>query len=58
MENQFKKYHEEWVEQAKDYPTKALVVVAMELFEEQKERIENQKGKLDGMSWSPESWSE
>lgn len=58
MTNQFEEYHKEWVGQAKDYPTKALLVAAMVLFKEQQERIDNQKGKLDGMSWSPENWNE
>lgn len=47
MNKQFDDFHKEWVEQATDYPTKALLVAAMNLFKEQEKRIENQKGKLD-----------
>ncbi len=58
MNTQYDDYHSDWVEKAADYPTKALLVAAMNLLREQEKRIENHKGKLDGASWSPENWNE
>lgn len=57
MNKQFDEAHQKWLQQATDYPTKALLVAAMQLFKEQEKRIDNQKGKLDGISWSPENWN-
>lgn len=45
-----------WKEHAKDYPTKALLQVALRVHQVQQERIALQKGKLDGMMWSPRDW--
>lgn len=56
MNNQYEAFYEQWIESAKDYPSKALLVALMELYKEQQARIESQIGKLDGMSWSPDSW--
>ncbi|UUX32910.1 hypothetical protein [Fundicoccus culcitae] len=48
---------EGWLEKAKDYPTKALLTVAVkQLYPEQKNRLEKQQGLLDGSAWSPDSW--
>ena len=58
MNTHYDNYHDDWVEKAADYPTKALLVAAMNLLREQEKRIENHKGKLDGASWSPENWNE
>lgn len=46
-----------WLEEAKTYPTKALLYMAGEIYVEQARRLETEKGKLDGMMWSPEQWN-
>lgn len=56
--NQYQTYYENWLDQATDYPTKALLYCAMELFKEQEEQIQLHQSKLDGISWSRESWME
>lgn len=53
---QYQSSYEDWLKQAKDYPTKALLYCAMELFKEQEEQIQLHQSKLDGISWSRESW--
>lgn len=52
----WQEYVTKWQAQAKDYPTKALLVVALKVHREQQQWITNQKAKLDGMMWSPDSW--
>lgn len=47
-----------WIEQAKTYPTKALLHTAVVVYAEQKRRLENEKGTLDGWMWSPDQWKE
>lgn len=58
MMNQYEQFYDQWIDSAKDYPTKALLVALMELYKEQEDRIESHLGKLDGMCWSPEGWDE
>ncbi|MCW6653030.1 hypothetical protein NHG25_01225 [Aerococcaceae bacterium NML191292] len=52
----WQKYMKRWQDQAKDYPTKALLAVALKVNHEQQQWIANQKAKLDGMMWSPDGW--
>ena len=47
-----------WQQQAQTYPTKALLHMASVIYTEQKRRLENEKGALDGWMWSPEQWKE
>ncbi|MBG9988778.1 hypothetical protein HZY88_07315 [Aerococcaceae bacterium DSM 111176] len=54
MTNWSKEYSEKWQQKAKNYPTKALLVVAQKLSEQQEARVEAQKLKLDGGIWRRE----
>lgn len=47
-----------WQKQARHYSVKAILQEALALHEAQEQRIEHQKGKLDGMMWSPKEWNE
>lgn len=46
----------DWQEQCQDYPTKALLEVAYQVYLEQVRRLEQEAGKLDGEMWSPSKW--
>lgn len=54
--NFYKEHVFKWIDQAKDYPTKAILLVSLRVFKEQEKRIEIQKGRLEGEIWSPRSW--
>ena len=47
-----------WMELATDYPTKALLFAAMQLYDEQHDLIEVAQGQLSGASWNREEWNE
>lgn len=50
---------DKWLEQAKDYPTKALLYTAISVvFPLQAERIDALEGQIDGVAWSPEDWND
>lgn len=54
-----KKFLDSWLEKAKDYPTKALITIAVkELYPQQKLRLEAQHALIDGSAWSPDSWND
>ncbi|MFK8242544.1 MULTISPECIES: hypothetical protein [unclassified Facklamia] len=42
--------------QAKDYPTKALLEVLLELSQQQCDRLELLQDEIDGKMWSPAEW--
>lgn len=52
----YKKQVSKWIKDAKDYPTKALLTVSLNVLQEQEKRLEIQKGRLEGEIWSPKSW--
>ncbi|AXY26551.1 hypothetical protein CL176_11390 [Suicoccus acidiformans] len=45
-----------WQEQAKDYPTKALLDVAYRHYMQQRELSRIAEGRLDGQVWSRKEW--
>ncbi len=47
----------QWQTQAKDYPTKAILHTAYQMYKVQQQRIEQARGQLDGQAWSPSSWN-
>ncbi|MCR8969659.1 hypothetical protein [Facklamia sp. 7083-14-GEN3] len=48
---------EKWVENCKDYPSRAVLKVALAVLKEQEKRIEQNRGQLDAKAWSPNAWS-
>ncbi|EHR37253.1 hypothetical protein ACWOB1_06730 [Facklamia languida] len=45
-----------WQDQCQDYPSKALLKVAYQVYLEQMKRLDQAAGKLDGEMWSPSKW--
>lgn len=45
-----------WQDQCQDYPSKALLKVAYQIYLEQMKRLDQAAGKLDGEMWSPSKW--
>lgn len=54
----YQEHLKEWIELAQDYPTKALLTVALQEYQEQAHFIEVYQGKLDGQSWSRNHWGQ
>lgn len=50
------KMAETWINQVKTYPDKAIIYMAKIVYLEQKKRLENKQGQLDGSLWSPKDW--
>ncbi|MGF3066894.1 hypothetical protein [Facklamia sp. P13055] len=48
---------EKWVESCKDYPSRAVLKVALAVLKEQEKRIEQNRDQLDANAWSPKAWS-
>lgn len=45
-------------ERSRDYKQKALILAIQRLIEEQRLRITQMEGELDGTLWSPSKWNE
>lgn len=58
MQEQYKDQMMKWQDLAKDYPTKAVLTIAHDLFLRQEEILMLSRSKLDGKAWSRENWDE
>ncbi|MBG9980685.1 hypothetical protein HZY91_06270 [Facklamia sp. DSM 111018] len=58
MQEQYKEHMIKWQAAAKDYPTKAILTIAHDLFLQQAEVLMMSQSKLDGKAWSRENWDE
>lgn len=55
--NRYQDFLAEWQAQAPDYPTQALLEVALDLYDQQVERLQQLESQLDGSMWSPKDWN-
>ncbi|MGX7108804.1 hypothetical protein [Facklamia miroungae] len=53
----FQAHVEKWLNHCKDYPSKAVLTVALAVLKEQEKRIDQNRGQLDSSAWSPNAWS-
>ena len=44
-------YIDEWLEATHDYPSRAMLLLACEVMQEQENRLEIMQGQLDGQLW-------
>lgn len=54
--NPYQDYIQDWQVQAPDYPSQALLQVAIDLYQQQEDRLRQLEGQLDGSMWSPKDW--